>query len=59
MVSRGGGGGGGNFDCNAHDNYSHMEAKMAVPNINMQNMQEEIHLIYIEQQQKEKYRENW
>ena len=30
-----------------------------MPNVNTHNMQEEIHLIDIEQQQKEKYRENW
>ena len=41
-------GGRDNFDCNAHDQYSHMEA-------NTHNMQEEIHLIDMEQQQKEKY----
>ena len=30
-----------------------------MPNVNKRNMQEEIHLIDIEQQQKEKYRGDW
>ena len=33
--------------------------KLPMPNVYTHNMQEEIRLIDIERQQKEKYRENW